>query len=298
MDGQLSLSPNNMSLDRELTTKVFHPLRRAQFWDKDYRLPILAYHSVSPAPQKDEGKAATAATDPFTFRQQMRQLITDGYNPTDIPQVVEWLRDGKHPPEKTVIITFDDGLRDFYTNAFPVLQEHSLHATVFLATDYIGVSRHSLNKNECLTWSEIREMSKSGIRFGSHGVSHGDLAHLPQVEVMRELGVSKAEIERQSGSSVQAFSYPHDFPAKDAASAKSFRDLLVKAGYTCCVTRELGRVRASDDLYRLKRIPINSRDTPALFTAKLEGGYDWRAWQQSFLKKLRPRKTKKQNSPQ
>src|SRR5580692_604609 len=101
MDGQLSLFPNMSRLDRELTTKVFHPLRRAQFWDKDFRVPILAYHSVSPAPQKGEGKADKTATDPFIFRQQMRQLITDGYNPADISQVVEWLRDGKQPPQKT-----------------------------------------------------------------------------------------------------------------------------------------------------------------------------------------------------
>jgi hypothetical protein len=54
----------------------------------------------------------------------------------------------------------------------------------------------------------------------------------------------------------------------------------------------LGRVKGGDDLYRLKRLPINGHDTPALFTAKLEGGYDWLAWQQSFFQKLKSRKPK------
>lgn len=281
-----------MSLDRELTTKVFHPLRRAKFWDKDFRVPILTYHSISPAPQKGQPHAAPTTTDPFTFRQHMRQLITGGHNPADLSQVVVWLRDGVRPPDKTVIITFDDGRRDFYTHAFPVLQEHSLPATVFLPTEYVGVSRRSFKKIECLTWSEVRDIRKAGIRFGSHGVTHAGLGEVPRVEVMRELGVSKAEIERQAGETVSAFSYPHDFPQDDAAFPKEFRELLSKAGYACCVTSDLGRVKAGDDLYRLKRIPINSRDTPALFTAKLDGGYDWRAWQQSFFDKFKRRKTK------
>jgi hypothetical protein len=114
-----------MSLDRELTTKVFHPLGRAKFWDRGLRVPILVYHSISQVSQSALPAATRTATDPFTFRQQMRSLITAGCNPTDLSQLVGWLRDGVRPPNKTVVITFDDGLRDFYTHALPVLQELS-----------------------------------------------------------------------------------------------------------------------------------------------------------------------------
>ncbi len=274
-----------MSLDRVLTTTVFHPLRRARFWDRSFRVPILVYHSISQEPARGKAKAAKIATDPFTFRQQMRFLITDGWNPAGLSQVVAWLRDGTRPPDKTIIITFDDGLRDFYTHAFPVLQEHSFPATVFLPTDFIGTSRRSFDKAECLTWQEVREMHKAGIRFGSHTVSHQNLAELPRVEVMRELGVSKAEIERNIGELVSAFAIPHDFPRGNPSFAVEFRDLLVKAGYACCVTNELGRVKSGDDVYRLKRMPINAMDTSALYNAKLQGGYDWTAWGQSFFPK-------------
>jgi peptidoglycan/xylan/chitin deacetylase (PgdA/CDA1 family) len=278
-----------MRLDRELTTKVFHPLSRARVWNRGFRVPILMYHSVSQNPQSDLAPAARTATDPFTFRQQMRLLITAGCNPADLSQVVNWLRDGVRPPLKTVIITFDDGFRDFHTHAFPVLQEHSFPATVFLPTGFIGASRRSFNNLECLTWSEVREMRKAGIRFGSHTVSHPQLADLPPVELMRELAVSKAEIERHLGEPVAAFAYPHDFPRGNSAFNAKFRDLLVKAGYACCVTSELGRVKSGDDLFRLKRMPINALDTPPLFLAKLEGGYDWLAWPQSVLHKLKRR---------
>ncbi len=281
-----------MRIARELTTKVFHPLRRAKFWDRGLRVPILMYHSISQESQSGLPPAARTATDPFTFRQQMRSLITAGCNPADLSQLVGWLRDGVRPPNKTVVITFDDGLRDFYTHALPVLQELSFPATVFLPTGFIAASRRSFKKAECLTWSEVREIHKAGIRLGSHSVSHADLSELPKVEIMRDLAVSKAEIERQIGASVLAFAYPHDFPKGNTTFATEFRELLVKTGYSCCVTSELGRVKSGDDLYRLKRMPINALDVPNLFQAKLEGGYDWLATTHPIFHKLKKRKTK------
>jgi peptidoglycan/xylan/chitin deacetylase (PgdA/CDA1 family) len=284
-----------MRVDRELSTKVFHPLRRARFWDRGLRVPILTYHSILNIPEHGVAPAARTATDPFVFRQQMRFLITAGCNPADLTQLIAWLRDGVRPPDKTVVLTFDHGLRDFYTNAFPVLQEHSFPATVFLPTEYIGVGRNWFNKRECLTWPEVRELRAAGIRFGSQTVSHPYLADLSRIDVMRELALSKAEIERVLGEPVTALAYPHDFPRENSAFAPEFRDLAIKAGYSCCVTNDLGRVKPGDDVYRLKRMPINTLDTEPLFDAKLEGGYDWHAWPRSILRNLkRKRKPKSQ----
>jgi len=282
-----------MSLDRELTTKVFHPLGRAKFWDKGLRVPILTYHSLSQDSHSALPAASRTATDPFTFRQQMRSLITSGCNPVDLSQVVRWLQEGRLPAGKSVVITFDDGLRDFYTHALPVLQELSFPATVFLPTGFIAASRRSHKKAECLTWAEVREIHKAGIRLGSHSVSHADLSELPRVEMMRELAVSKAEIERQIGAPAVSFSYPHGFPKGKSTFAAEFRDLLVKTGYSCCVTSDLGRVKSGDDLYRLKRMPINTLDVPKLFQAKLEGGYDWLGWTQPLLHKLKRKQNPK-----
>ena len=160
-----------MRVDRELSTKVFHPLHRARFWDRGLRIPILSYHSISNDPEPGVAPAARIATDPFVFRQQMRLLITAGCNPADLTQLISWLRDGVRPPDRTVVLTFNNGLRDFHINAFPVLQEHSFPATVFLPTDFIGASRNWFNKRETLNWPEVREMRKAGIRFGSQSVT-------------------------------------------------------------------------------------------------------------------------------
>ncbi len=69
------------------------------------------------------------------------------------------------------------------------------------------------------------------------------------------------------------------------------RDLLVQAGYACCVTTELGRVRIGDDPYRLKRLPVNTLDDEALLRAKLEGGYDWLGFPQHLIKMVKKWRT-------
>jgi peptidoglycan/xylan/chitin deacetylase (PgdA/CDA1 family) len=278
---------SDIRLDRSLTTAIFHPLERLGVAGGNLRLPILMYHSLSDNPENDVPAYYKTSTDPLIFRQQMRFLAAEGYKTMDLMQVIERLQNDWPFPEKTVAITFDDGLKDFYVHGFPVLKELGFEATVFLPTAFIGDDRRSFKNSECLTWSEVREMSQAGVAFGSHTINHPQLKELPRHEVERELAGSKARIEQELGKSMSLFSYPYAFPQENRSFARDFRQLLIQTGYACCVTTELGRVRAGDDPYRLKRLPANSLDDPALFRAKLEGGYDWLAVPQALLKKFK-----------
>lgn len=295
------LSQMNLSkirLDRSLTTGVFHPLERVGAAGQSLRLPILMYHSLSDNPENGVAAYYKTNTDPLVFRQQMRYLAAEGYKTMELTQVIARLQNGRPFGEKTVVITFDDGFKDFYTHGFPVLKEHGFSATVFLPTAFIAEDRRSFNNIECLTWPEIREMKTAGIEFGSHTVNHPQLINLARQEIERELAESKVQIERQLGESVSLFSYPYAFPQEKRSFTRDFRDLLIQSGYACCVTTALGRVRTGDDPYRLKRLPANSLDDPALFRAKLEGGYDWLAVPQALIKKFKlPVRTKKNGLP-
>jgi peptidoglycan/xylan/chitin deacetylase (PgdA/CDA1 family) len=217
----------------------------------------------------------------------MRQLAQDGYKTMDLTKAVALLAQGQIPAEKNVVITFDDGFRNFHDQAFPALQEYGFTAAVFLPTAFIADARRSFKGTECLTWDEVRELRKAGITFGSHTVNHPELTQLPLREIERELRESKCELEQQLGGPVTTFAYPYAFPQRDRRFVQSFRELLVQTGYSCCATTELGRVRTGDDPYRLKRLPANSLDDAALFRAKLEGGYDWLAAPQALFKKLK-----------
>jgi peptidoglycan/xylan/chitin deacetylase (PgdA/CDA1 family) len=276
-----------MRIDRQLTTAFFHPLQRAGIAATGFRLPILMFHSVSDDPENGVSPYFKTNTAPSVFRRQMRQLAGEGYETMDLMQAVRLFSAGDRPPEKTVIVTFDDGFRDFYIHAFPALREQGFTATVFLPTAFISDHRRRFKNTECLTWSEVREMRARGIGIGSHTVNHPVLVELSRLQVEHELVESKAQIERQLGEPVEAFAFPYAFPQGNGIFARDFRGLLIQAGYACCVTTELGRVRIGDDPYRLKRLPVNSLDDEALLRAKLEGGYDWLGLPQYVIKKVK-----------
>lgn len=274
--------------DQALTTSVFHPLRRA-VGAGELRLPVLMYHRISGDPEAGVAPYYKCNTSPAVFRRHMAQLAREGYRTMALAELAGRLARGEPLVPKTVVITFDDGFRDFYTEAFPALQEHHFTASVFLPTAFIRQERRSFKGAECLTWDEVRQLRQAGIEFGSHTVNHPELVKLSLAGVERELRVSKEEMEQQLAEKVTAFTYPYAFPQDDTEFAGALRDLLVQAGYTCCATTEIGRVKAGDDPYRLKRLPANSLDGEPLFRAKLEGGYDWLARPQAAWKSLKRR---------
>ena len=84
-------------------------------------------------------------------------------------------------------ITFDDGFRDFHTQAWPILERHCFTATMFLPTAYISEQRRSFQSKECLTWEEVRELRANGVRFGSHTVNHPMLHDMTWDGILSEL---------------------------------------------------------------------------------------------------------------
>ena len=177
--------------------------------------------------------------------------------------------------EKLVAITFDDGYLDFYTNAFPILNHYGYSATVFLPTDYIGQATRQFKGTECLTWTQVRELRKAGIEFGSHTVTHPQLRSVTTEQMRTEVGRSKDEIQQQLGEPAETFAYPYAFPETDRTFVETLRRALQENEYRSGVTTIIGRAAASDNPLFMRRLPVNSADDPLLFQAKLEGGYDW-----------------------
>lgn len=273
--------------DRALTTAVFHPLRRA-LGQGELRLPVLMYHRISDDPEEGVSPYYRVNTSPSVFRRHLQQLADEGCRTINLAALAGQLTRQEPLAPKTVVITFDDGFRDFGTEAFPALQEHGFTATVFLPTAFIQSERRSFKGTACLTWEEVRQLRKAGVEFGSHSVNHPKLVELGWAEIERELRDSKEQLEQQLGEEVTTFAYPYAFPQDDPEFVRGLRGRLREAGYCCCASTDIGRVRAGDDPFRMKRLPANSLDDEGLFRAKLEGGYDWLAWPQAAIKKLKP----------
>lgn len=241
------------------------------------------YHSISDADESGISSYYKTNTSAARFEQHMRWLTEAGFRSVDLEEGLRLAQRGIEK-EKIVVITFDDGFRDFYDSAFPALKKYGHTATMFLPTAFLGEKRQSFKKKECLTWQEVRELRAAGIRFGSHTASHPVLYKHSWPEIENELAASKENMEQALGEKIATFAYPYAFPQHDRKFAEKFQKLLRQLGYQNCATTVIGRVRSSDNPFCLKRLPVNDDDDQALFLAKLNGAYDWLAYPQSWFK--------------
>lgn len=275
-----------LRLDRLATLYVSDPigkhlrLRRAS-------IPILMYHSISEGSQAGINPYYQTTTTPEIFAEQMAYLGENGYATINPAEAAGELGGKAEASSKKVVITFDDGYLDFYTDAFPVLERFGFGATVYLPTAYVGESRASFKGKPCLTWSEVRELQGRGIEFGSHTVTHPQLYDLGSEVIEEEVMRSRQTIERKLGCVVESFAYPYAFPEPDAAFKRRLRETLRQAGYRNGVCTTIGRPDARSDVFFMERLPINSGDDLSLFRAKLEGAYDWLAKPQYLVKKAK-----------
>jgi peptidoglycan/xylan/chitin deacetylase (PgdA/CDA1 family) len=260
--------------DRLATLYLANPLRRILRDEREKVVPILMYHSVSELSERTCHPYYETGTTPRIFEEHVKSLYENGYSAIALNELPAVMSNGKGA-SRSVIITFDDGYRDFFDNAFPILERYGLKATVFLVAGKMGSRSSMLGGKEILTWGDARELRKRGVVFGSHTVNHLKLKDLPFIEVEAEIMDSKKEIESRLGVPVEAFSYPYAFPEGRADFLGKFFEILDRCGYRFGVTTVIGTVKNGDDLLELKRIPVNEYDDPALFKAKLEGAYDW-----------------------
>lgn len=263
-------------LDRALTLSVVQPLIRLGAVRPTRGIPILMYHSVSTDFEPGVQPYYRLVTSPARFLEQMQWLKRNGFEVVSLTAAADCLKQ-MTTVDKHVVITFDDGLRDFLTSAWPILAQCGFTASVFLPTSFIGRVRQSFKGRECLTWSDVRTLRASGIDFGSHSVTHARLYDLNWRDLSQELVNSRATLEDELGESVRTFAYPYAFPQEDALFVSRFRQQLQAAGYQTGVTTVIGRAVFGDDLLCIPRIPINQCDDTEFLAAKVVGAYDWLA---------------------
>lgn len=266
-------------LDRLITLGLGWPFALLVGRHTEDCVPILAYHSISDNLFGFSHPYYQINTTREVFSEQMRWLRRSGYQTTDLQEFLA-SSSAHNEASKKIIVTFDDGYRDFLTEAWPVMQQCGFAATVFLTTDRIQDSPQRVEGADYLTWQDVRELSAQGVTFASHSVSHPDLRSLGPDQIDYELGYSKEIIEQKLGVPVRSFSYPFPFPEEDRHFVRYLVDVLENHGYQNAVSTVIGRAQRRPSGFFLPRLPINSWDDSLFLRAKLQGGYDWLHWPQ------------------
>ncbi|MDW5265946.1 MULTISPECIES: polysaccharide deacetylase family protein [Acidobacteriaceae] len=236
------------------------------------RFPILMYHGINGTLSRRHPYFETN-TSPAVFRSQMQVLATGGYQPLSVDDALT--PSSRAVAKRPVAITFDDGYADFYDEALPILVEFGFAATVYIVTGSTGKQRVIKNGKRFMSWADVCDLPKCGIRVGSHTVSHRNLREMSRSRVEEEVRRSKEMLEDKLGAPVESFAYPYAFPEHDKKYVQYVREYLQMCGYKNAVSTIIGTARVLTDRYLLPRLPINTFDDDAFLRVKLEGGYEW-----------------------
>ncbi len=262
-------------IDRAVTVGLVNPLTPLLKRRHQVSIPILMYHSISDPGDCGRHPYFATSTSPAVFAQHMRLLAEHRYTTVDLADAVNVIADPQATINRQVVITFDDGYRDFFTTAFPILREYGFKATVFIVSGFTGDVPVTRNGMFYMTWDDVREVQTAGIQIGSHTITHPELHTLPTSQVEHEIRESARTIEGKLGSPVRSFSYPYSFPEQSCRMLALLRDSLQKSGYENGVSTIIGTAVPGSDPFALPRLPVNSYDDSRLFLAKLAGAYDW-----------------------
>ncbi len=221
------------------------------------KVPVLLYHKID-LPTADV-KIRGAFTYPRKFEKQISYLKKKGFEFYTAGELIDFYLERGEFPKKSVVVTFDDGWKDNYTNAFSILKKYGAKATIFLVPSCVGkttdkVTAEGEAKREHLAESDILEMSKSGVfEFASHSFNHKLFHQISEKEIEFEVTESKKFIENLTQKECATFAYPAGFFTDFAKEA------IKRAGYKAAFTTIYGAENKTD-VFELNRIEILRRD--------------------------------------
>ncbi len=227
-------------------------------------LPILMYHSIA-----SEGPAATARyrVRPEQFDAQLRYLKEAGFSSVTAGEWLAAARTRRPLRSRSVLLTFDDGYRDFDETAWPMLQRHGFGALVFLVTSHVGGTNvwdaaHG-DPMHLMGWDQVKRLASEGAEFGAHSASHRPLTALVAEEIVRDALACRQTLSLELGHPVTTFAYPYgdtDPVIEHLVSACGFQ-----AGFTC----RPAHASFADPPMALPRVEITGDDDLTTFITKL-----------------------------
>jgi peptidoglycan/xylan/chitin deacetylase (PgdA/CDA1 family) len=208
-------------------------------------VPILMYHRINVVTPSTPAASRGLTVHPAVFARQMTWLKRRGYRTITQRELFEALMCGRSLGPKPIMITFDDGYRDVFFKASPVLTRLGMRATAYVVSGRISGRDPSF-----LTWPLLHALEKRGIEIGSHTVAHHDMTSLSDAQMLADLKRSRRALERKLGHRVPWLAYPF------GAHNERVKRLTRQAGYLVAVTTRPGTVHSARQPFALPRLRV------------------------------------------
>jgi peptidoglycan/xylan/chitin deacetylase (PgdA/CDA1 family) len=205
------------------------------------------YHYISEPPEDADKYRLDLSVHPELFRQQMYYLAENGYSPVTLDDLSLAIVNKRELPAKSIIITLDDGYRDNYENAYPLMRELGFTATIFVATEFVDQGNPAY-----LSWDMIEEMAATGIRFEPHTKTHPDLTEHDRDFVVYQIQGSGETLEAHLGYRTRYFAYPSGRYNDEVI------EVLKELDYWGAVTTAGGVWHGYDDRYVWTRVRVRN----------------------------------------
>lgn len=242
---------NVASEQRTLPPQIEKALRLKSL-GRRYRIPVLMYHYVEYVKDTRDVIRKSLDTRPDVFESQIKSMLDGGYTFLTVSEMSDVIDAKRDVPEKPVVLTFDDGYRDFYTDVFPILKKYKVKATAY-------ISPGLLNKNNYMFNAQVVEIARSGlVEIGAHTVHHVQLTHVSPDMIKKEVADSRTMLEQRFKVPVVSFAYPYGSFNEQVVSA------VKEAGFTTAASTVPGTEVDQAHRFFFFRIRAGERTGPEL----------------------------------
>lgn len=207
----------------------------ATFGPGPVEIPILLYHHITPG---GDGPRYTVSAE--AFEEQLAFLADNGYHTVTVADVAAAVRHGAALPPRPIVLTFDDGNLDTFTEAWPRMQRHGFVGVIYVVANRVGAEGF-------VSAEQLTELAGAGWEVGSHSYTHANLINSGRGQWRHEIIGSKLELERLLGLPVESFAYPFGVGDSEIFAKTS------EYGYAAAVGLGKGRLHDRGDLYYLDR---------------------------------------------
>ncbi|AGK95776.1 polysaccharide deacetylase family protein [Clostridium pasteurianum] len=224
---------------------------KAPFKAANQGVPVLMYHSIS------FEKNNPLKVPPEQLEEEFKYLKDNGYTTISLDDLYNYFEDNAQIPEKSIVLTFDDGYEDNYTALFPLLKKYGLRATVFVITGYVD------KMPAYLTSSQLKEMNSYGVDIESHTVNHDHLKTLTKDKQLATLTESKAFLEKLLNKKINYIAYPYgEYDNNTLECAK-------QAGYKMALSTDGRWSMKKNGIFSLDRVYISSQFNMDIFKDRI-----------------------------